>query len=33
MIWTDQHDEMLCREILSIEPYNYASATVQRGGN
>ena len=31
MIWTDQHDEMLCREILSIEPSNYASGTVQRG--
>ena len=30
MIWIDQHDEMLCREILSIEAYNYTSGTVQR---
>ena len=31
MIWTDQHDEILCREILSIEPHNCASCTVQIG--
>lgn len=31
MIWTEPHDEMLCREILTYEPYNFKSGTVQRG--
>jgi len=31
MIWKKQHEEMLCREILTYEPFNFKSGTVQRG--
>ncbi|XP_066933565.1 DNA ligase 1-like [Clytia hemisphaerica] len=31
MIWTKMHEEILCREILTYEPFNYKSGTVQRG--
>ena len=31
MTWTPQHEEILLREILTYEPYNYKSGTVQRG--
>ena len=31
MIWTKIHEEILCREILTYEPFNYKSGTVQRG--
>jgi len=31
MIWRKQHEEMLCREILTYEPFNFKSGTVQRG--
>ena len=31
MVWTAQHEEILCREILTYEPFNYKSGTVQRG--
>ena len=31
MVWTNDHDEMLCREILVQEPYNYKPNTPQRG--
>ena len=31
MIWTAQHEEILLREILTYEPFNHKSVTVQRG--
>ena len=31
MIWTHQHEEILLREILTYEPFNHMSGTVQRG--
>ena len=31
MVWSSLHDEMLCREILTHEPYNYKAGTQQRG--
>ena len=31
MTWTTTHEEILCREILTYEPFNYKSGTVQRG--
>lgn len=31
MIWRKQHEEMLCREILTYKPFNFKSGTVQRG--
>ena len=31
MIWTAQHEKILLREILTYEPFNHKSGTVQRG--
>ena len=31
MIWTAQHEEILLREILTYEPFNHKSGTIQRG--
>ena len=31
MIWSDEHDDMLVKEILTVEPYNYKQGTVKRG--
>ena len=31
MEWTDVHDDLLIREILSVEPYQYKASTVKRG--
>ena len=31
MIWTDEHDECLVREILVVEPYQYKQGTIRRG--
>ena len=31
MVWTDQHDTMLCREILTLNPFQSKKSSVQRG--
>ena len=31
MNWTVIHDEMLCREILTYEPFNHKAGTKERG--
>ena len=31
MLWTDEHDELLCREVLLIEPYRKKASTRKRG--
>ena len=31
MNWTSKHEEILLREILTYEPFNYKSGTTQRG--
>lgn len=31
MNWNQMHEELLCREILIYEPFNYKFGTVQRG--
>ena len=31
MEWTDAHDDLLFREILTVEPYQYKASTVKRG--
>lgn len=31
MMWTSQHDILLCREILLVEPYNHKPSTRERG--
>ena len=33
MEWTDVHDDLLIREILSVEPYQYKASTVKRGND
>ena len=31
MMWTSEHDVLLCREILLVEPYNHKPSTRERG--
>ena len=31
VVWTEQHDVLLCREILVQEPYKYKAGTRERG--
>ena len=31
MMWTPEHDVLLCREILLVEPYNHKPSTRERG--
>ena len=31
MVWTDQHDTMLCRGILTLNPFQSKKSSVQRG--
>lgn len=31
MVWTEEHEELLLREILTYEPFNYKHGTVPRG--
>ena len=31
MLWTPQHDILLCREILLVEPYQHKPSTRERG--
>ena len=31
MLWTDEHDELLCHEVLLIEPYQKKPSTRKRG--
>ena len=31
MIWTKDHDVLLCREILAEEPYQYKHGSRERG--
>ena len=31
MVWTSEHDELLCREILVEEPYRFKLGTRERG--
>ena len=31
MVWTSEHDELLCREILVEEPYHFKLGTQERG--
>ena len=31
MIWTELHDELLCREAILVQPYGYKQSTRERG--
>ena len=31
MLWLEIHDEMLCREVILIQPYAYRASTRERG--
>ena len=31
MVWTDTHDELLIREILTVEPYKFKHGSPKRG--
>lgn len=30
MVWTEEHDKYLCREIITIDPFDTKKGTVQR---
>ena len=31
IVWNDQKDELLCREILVLEPYKFKARTREKG--
>ena len=31
MVWDDQKDELLCRDILLLEPYKFKARTREKG--
>ena len=31
IVWNDQKDELLCREILLLEPYKFKAGTREKG--
>lgn len=31
MVWTEAHDELLCREIIAENPFAYKKSSPQRG--